>query len=121
MPTSSLQLYLSRAIPFLAAKVASARGIGFLPPQPRWAGPASRISSAWLSHTPLVCPIVVGVAVSLSLWLLKRSASRQDDLKAANRALEHLNEQLKQEAQNANQSEQRFRLLFASNPCPMLI
>ncbi len=68
-----------------------------------------------------MCPIVVGLAVGLAVWLSQKSTARERELKAANSSLEQLNEQLKQEVQNVLQSEQRSQLLFLSNPCPMLI
>ena len=83
--------------------------------------PASGLASVLFAHAPIVCPIVVGLAVGIVIQILQQSAARQRELKAANSSLQQLNEQLRQEVQNAQQSEQRFRLLFSSNPSPMWI
>ena len=53
--------------------------------------------------------------------MLQKSAAGSRELRAANRALEQLNEQLRLQAEDALQSEQRSQMLFLSNPCPMWI
>src|SRR6185369_12355600 len=122
MRSSSAQDYASRALPLLTTVAIVATGVWILYPQPRFDHPLARgLATLLLTRAALVCPTVVGVAAGVSVWLLQKSAVRQRELQAANRALEELNKQLKQEALNAIHSEQRFRLLFASNPCPMLI
>jgi PAS domain S-box-containing protein len=119
---SSSKDSVSRVLPFLTSITIAGAGVWILYPQPRLGDPlAAGLATVLLSHAPVVCPIVVGLAVGFSVWLLQRSAAEQHELKAANRALGQLNEQLKQEAQNVLQSEQRSQLLFLSNPNPMWI
>ncbi len=114
--------FVSRALPLLTTITIAGTGAWILYPQSRFPDPlAARLASVLLSRAPIVCPIVVGLAVGLAVWLLQKSTTRERELKAANSALEQLNDQLKQEVQNVQQSEQRSQLLFLSNPCPMLI
>ena len=100
----------------------AATGVWILYPLQR-AGdpPAPGLAGVLLAFAPIVCPIVVGLAVGVAIQLLQQSSTRERELKAANRSLEQLNAQLRQEVQYAQQSEQRFRLLFSSNPSPMWI
>lgn len=110
------------ALPFLTTIAIAGGGTWILYPQPRLSNPlGGGLATVLLSHAWFVCPIVVGLAVGVSVWLLQKSSARQRELKAANSALEQVNQQLKQEVQNVLQSEQRSQLFFLSNPCPMLI
>ena len=74
-----------------------------------------------LQLLPLLVPIVAGVAAGAAVWTAQRSKCRGRELQAVNRALEQINQQLKLETDSALQSEQRFQLLFFSNPHPMWV
>ncbi len=116
--TSSAKQSARRAFPFLTTIAIAGTGIWILHPQPQF---DDALAAILLARAPVVCPIVVGLAVGFAVWLLQQSAARQNELKAANRALENANEQLKQDTLLAQQTDQRFHLLFAANPCPMFI
>ena len=119
---SSSKDSIDRGLPLLAAIAIAATGVWILYPQPRFRDPLTAgLANVLLACAPVVCPIVVGLAVGFAVWLLQKSNVKQNDLQAANRALEQLNNQLRQEVQNVVQSEQRSQLLFLSNPCPMWI
>ena len=76
-------------------------------------------SRQWFQLVPCVVPLVAGLAAGTAVWLRQKNRHRERELEAANRALAQMNERLKLEATLALQSEQRFHLLFSSNPCPM--
>jgi len=78
-------------------------------------------SRQWFQLVPTLVPLVAGLAAGAAVWLLLKNQRRGRELEAANRALAQINERLKREASVALQSEQRFHLLFSSNPCPMWI
>lgn len=120
-PLLSFKDAICRALPFLTSIAIAGTGFWLLHSRVPGSDPLAGLAATLLRHAPIVCPIVVGLAVGFSVWLLQRSAAKQHELKAANRGLEQLNEQLKQEVQNVVRSEQRSQLLFLSNPCPMLI
>ncbi len=82
---------------------------------------AEHLGILLLQLVPLLVPIVAGLAAGAAVWTAQRSRLRGRDLEAANCALEEINQQLKLETSNALQSEQRFQLLFFSNPYPMWV
>ncbi len=111
-----------RALPLLTSIAIAGTGVWISNPQSLAGDPlAAGLASVLLTRTRVLAPIAVGLAVGWSVWLLQKSNARQRELKAANRALKQLNEQLNQEVQNVLQSEQRSQMLFFSNPCPMMI
>src|SRR5579884_1825262 len=120
-PASSFKAFVWSSLPFLTTIAVAGTGVWLLSPQRRLDDPVVGIASVLLDRAPLVCPLVVGVAAGVAVWLARKSSLRQHQLKAANRALEQANQQLQQDAVQAQLSEQRFQLLFSSNPCPMFI
>lgn len=122
MPLPSSRFDLRRALPFLTTVGITSVGVSIFYPLSRFGDPlAAGLATLLLKRAPLVCPIIVGIAAGLSVWLLQKSTARQRELEAANRTLAQLNERLEQDAFHVQQTEQRFHLLFASNPCPMLV
>jgi len=123
MRLSSLSTGLvHRALPVLAGISVASAGAWILSAQPYFDAPLARgLVSLLLSRTGLAFPVLACLAVGFSVWLVQKSAARQRELQAANGTLRQLNEQLKQEVQNVLHSEQRFQLLFLSNPCPMWV
>lgn len=69
----------------------------------------------------LASVVVSLAAAAIAVGLMQRCAHRARELQSANEALEELSGRLKQEVSGALQSQQRFQLLFSSNPCPMWI
>ncbi len=119
---SSSKTLAYRALPLLTTIAIAGTGVWILYLQPRIGDPVvPGLSRVLLNHVALACPIVLGLALGLAVWLQQRSIAKQHELRAANCSLEQLNEQLKVDAINALESEQRFRLLFSSNPCPMWV
>jgi PAS domain S-box-containing protein len=78
-------------------------------------------SRHWFQLVPTLVPLAAGIAAGTAVWLMLKDQRRGRELEEANRALARMNERLKLKATVALQSEQRFRLLFSSNPCPMWI
>jgi PAS domain S-box-containing protein len=110
-----------RRLPLATAIAIMAGSFGALYLHFRVGDPQPGSSVFLLQLLPLLVPIVAGIAIVAAVRSMQRSDLRGRELKAANRALEKMNEQLKLEARSALQSEQRFHLLFSSNPCPMWI
>jgi two-component system, cell cycle sensor histidine kinase and response regulator CckA len=121
LPSSS-KYFVRCALPFLTTVAIAGAGVWISNPQSLAGDPvAAGLASVLLTRARVLVPIVVGLAVGWSVWLLQKSNARQRELKAANRTLMQVNEQRKQEVQNFIQSDQRSQLLFLSNPCPILI
>jgi PAS domain S-box-containing protein len=111
-----------RSLPAFTTLAIIAGGFGALYMHIKYGDPQSaHYGILLLQLVPLLVPIVAGVAAGAAVRMMQRSDCRGGELEAANRALEQLNEQLRQEVQNVLQSERRSQLLFLSNPCPMLI
>ncbi len=118
----AFKTFFQRSLPALTALTISAVGAGAMYKGIRLGHQETAgWGSAILQLVSLLVPIVAGLAAGTAVWLLQKSRRRGRELEAANRALEQMNEQLNQEASNALHSEQRFCLLFSSNPCPMWI
>ncbi len=108
-------------LPVLTGLAVLAAGVGAISLIKREIPEVPGITDDLLRLVPWLVSIVAGVAAGLAVWMIQKSESRGRELEAANRELQWLNAQLKQDAITALQSEQRFHLLFDSNPCPMLI
>ncbi len=111
-----------KCLPAVTAVAIIAGGFGALYAQLKfddWEAARSRVVA--LQLVPLLLAVVTGLAAGIAVWMMQKSRRRGSELEAANRTLAQVNEQLKLETINALHSEQRFRLLFSSNPCPMWI
>ena len=78
-------------------------------------------SRDWFQLVPTLVPLVAGLAAGSAVRLMQKNQRRGRELEEANHALAGMNERLKIDAAVVLQSEQRFRLLFSANPCPMWI
>ncbi len=119
---SSLKQFRGYIFPLSSKLALVGAGFGNLRVHPRFEGAGAAVfAHAVLAHAAAMSSIAVGLVVVISAWLLQNSNARARELQAANQALSELNEQLKHEVENVLQSDEKSRLLFCSNPCPMLV
>jgi two-component system cell cycle sensor histidine kinase/response regulator CckA len=111
-----------KVLPVLAAFASVAGGSATLYAQAMHSGRSGSQYTFASSQLPLLLVAVLAlVTAGTAVWLVERNLRHSRELQAENRALKQAHARLQQEARDTLQSEQRFRLLFASNPCPMWI
>ena len=72
-----------------------------------------------LERAPLLLTVTLGVAAGVAVRLMQHSRRVRRELDRFNRELAESNHKLAVEVQHVRESEERFRLLFSSNPHPM--
>jgi PAS domain S-box-containing protein len=85
------------------------------------ARPAPGFFALLRARAPVLLSVLIGLIAGAWVRLCQSASARRRELVAANQELERVNGQLKEEAQKAMLSEERFHLQFAANPYPMYI